>query len=469
MASKAITGKDLRQIGFSEGFVITNIMRVIQTHYKTKSKNYKIGLMRQVFNNPAKFAEHKQLGIIVKSMEELENKRNPQKLENVKKGEYKVYGRSVIDEKAIHQMEQAMKLPVSVAGALMPDAHVGYGLPIGGVLATENVVIPYGVGVDIGCRMCLSLFDRPASDLINDSYNFKTILKENTKFGNKEVFNRPSVFPVLEHSAFKEIPIMKKHHNKAYRQLGTSGGGNHFAEFGEINITDENNEWNLPIGVYLGLLTHSGSRGMGAEIALHYTRIAKMNSRLPIENRNMAWLDLSSEAGQMYWLAMNVAGDYASACHHDIHNRISKAIGANVVVRVENHHNFAWKEKQADGRELIVHRKGATPAKKGELGIIPGSMLHAGYIVRGLGNVDSLNSASHGAGRVYSRKKAKASFSKKDIRKQLQKNGITLIGGGVDEAPMAYKNIDAVMKYQNNLVEVVGKFQPRIVRMAKDG
>ena len=131
---------------------------------------------------------------------------------------------------------------------------------------------------------------------------------------------------------------------------------------------------------------------------------------------------------------------------------------------VENHHNFAWKE-QVNGVERIVHRKGATPASKGELGVIPGSMTAPGYIVRGLGNEESLKSASHGAGRQYSRRKCKEKFTQSDIKHQLKMNNVSLIGGGIDEAPMAYKNIKKVMANQQELVEVIGTFAPKIVRM----
>ena len=138
---------------------------------------------------------------------------------------------------------------------------------------------------------------------------------------------------------------------------------------------------------------------------------------------------------------MNLAGDYASACHHQIHRRLSKALGEKPLAMVENHHNFAWKEKLSNGEEVIVHRKGATPASKDTLGIIPGSMTAAGFIVRGKGEASSLNSASHGAGRQMSRSKAKQSLTQSAVNKYLKEKGVSLIGGGLDEAPMAYKNI----------------------------
>ncbi|MDQ3073249.1 MAG: RtcB family protein, partial [Bacteroidota bacterium] len=179
----------------------------------------------------------------------------------------------------------------------------------------------------------------------------------------------------------------------------------------------------------------------------------------------LAWLSLDSHEGQEYWQAMTLAGDYASACHHHIHRRMADALGEQPLAMVENHHNFAWKEKLDNGSEIIVHRKGATPAGKGVLGIIPGSMTAAGYIVRGKGKSESINSASHGAGRAMSRRKAMDLVNPKELKKHLEVHGVELVGGGLDEAPMAYKNISKVMHSQADLVEVVGTFLPRVVRM----
>ena len=165
-----------------------------------------------------------------------------------------------------------------------------------------------------------------------------------------------------------------------------------------------------------------------------------------------------------YWLAMNLAGDYASACHHTIHAKIAKAIGEKPLAMVENHHNFAWKEMY-EGQEVIVHRKGATPAGKDVLGIIPGSMTAPGFIVKGKGETASLNSASHGAGRKMSRSKAIANITHEALRAELKNHGVKLIGGGLDEAPFAYKDINEVMQCQTTLVDVLGKFYPAIVQM----
>ncbi|QNE39820.1 RtcB family protein [Hymenobacter sp. NBH84] len=380
---------------------------------------------------------------------------------------YALFGAEHIDQGAIHQMETAMKLPVTVAGALMPDAHHGYGLPIGGVLATDNAVIPYAVGVDIGCRMALSVFALPPKHLEQRVQELRKLLIDNTRFGNRDVFRHGQKLDhaVLDRAEFQEISFLRNKLDTAATQIGSSGGGNHFVEWGMVDILDPANELGVPVGQYLGLLSHSGSRGLGASIANHYTKLAKDVCQLPSEAQHLAWLSLESEAGQEYWAAMNLAGDYASACHHQIHQRLAKALGERPLAKVENHHNFAWKERLATGQEVVVHRKGATPAGAGVLGVIPGSMTAPGFIVRGRGEATSLASASHGAGRAMSRTRAKQELGEADVRRYLQQHHIELIGGGVDEAPQAYKDIHAVMASQHDLVDVLGTFTPRIVRM----
>ncbi len=220
---------------------------------------------------------------------------------------------------------------------------------------------------------------------------------------------------------------------------------------------------------YLALLSHSGSRGVGFKIANRYSKIAKeRHPRLEGSVADLAWLDLDSEEGEEYWISMQLAGRFASANHAVIHDKISKALGEDVLAKVENHHNYAWVE-EVGGREAIVHRKGATPAGRGVMGVIPGSMGDPGYVVRGKGEERSLNSASHGAGRLMSRSAAFKSLSEERWKEYLAERGVTLIGGSLDEAPMAYKDIQAVVGLQGDLVDLVGRFTPKIVRMDGGG
>ena len=208
---------------------------------------------------------------------------------------------------------------------------------------------------------------------------------------------------------------------------------------------------------------------MGFKIANEFSRAARgLHPNLPDVVKHLAWLDLDSDAGREYWIGMELAGRFASACHNIIHQEVAKAAGFKEVAAIENHHNFAWKETMADGSEAIVHRKGATPAGEGVLGIIPGSMGDPGYVVRGRGVMASLNSASHGAGRAMSRRAALDSITAGQVRRYLEVRGVKLLGGGLDEAPMAYKDITQVIAAQRDLVDVLGSFAPKIVMMAQE-
>jgi tRNA-splicing ligase RtcB (3'-phosphate/5'-hydroxy nucleic acid ligase) len=470
MSKIKLTGKELRAIGYPEGPVISIAMNVMQKNYKHHRKEEVMEILQKVLASPIDYKDDAVLALIVKELTKTSESEIPP-LEGLREAciHFNIFGQEHIEEGAMHQMYTAAKLPVAVAGALMPDAHQGYGLPIGGVLATENAVIPYGVGVDIGCRMCLSIFDIDPKELVQKEAYYAREINEATLFGSGAQFDRAADHQVMDNKAFYELPLLKSLHGRAWKQLGSSGSGNHFVEFGTVEITEKDEVLGIEAGMYVGLLSHSGSRGLGANIANHYTKIAKQKRRLPGEASNLAWLNLDEEEGMEYWIAMNLAGDYASACHHIIHAKIAKQLGRKPMTIVENHHNFAWKEilsgVEGGKKDVIVHRKGATPAGKDVLGIIPGSMTATGFIVKGKGENASVNSASHGAGRKMSRTKAMASVTDKQLKDELKKHGVKLMGGGLDESPFAYKDIELVMKSQQQLVEVVGKFTPKIVKM----
>ncbi|WP_282037449.1 RtcB family protein [Saccharicrinis aurantiacus] len=466
MGNYKLKGKDLKQINYKSDRAKSLAIDIMQKDFKHLSKSEKLKLLENVLLTPKEYINHSSFSklaeeFIGKTITEVGLKHE---LNEATKS-FKVYGSKIITPETIDQMKVAMQLPISISGALMPDAHVGYGLPIGGVLATENAVIPYGIGLDIGCRMSLSIYDVPAEFIKKNSYHIKIALKENTHFGIGKTFKQMEDHEVLDRPEFHETALLKQLHGKAKNQLGSSGSGNHFVELGIVELK-EHNQLNIPAGNYVGILAHSGSRGLGAAIASHYTQIAMKTCLLPKKAQHLAWLDLNTKAGQEYWLSMNLAGDYAKACHDVIHYKLAKFLGIKAIAKIENHHNFAWKEIH-DGKELIVHRKGATPANKEQLGIIPANMIDPGYIVSGKGDSSSLFSASHGAGRKMSRKKAKESITGSELKKRLKQNNITTIGGSIDEAPMSYKNIEDVMLYQKDLVNIEGKFYPQIVRMDK--
>ncbi len=468
---KKITGKDLLRVGFEENIILGKILDFCENYQGSLNKGEVLNILKNVLKSPEETFETSEFYSlaqkIINLQKEMDNDTIP--LETKPKS-YAVFGGDQIEDGARKQMETAMKLPVSVAGALMPDAHQGYGLPIGGVLATRNAIIPYGVGVDIGCRMALSIYDMEESFFEENQSKFKRELIAQSNFGAGNGFRGQYKFDheVLENKLFNENPLLQNLKDKAWSQLGSSGGGNHFVEFGIIEFAERDEVLNIEKGKYVALLTHSGSRGFGATIAGHYTQLAKKVCKLPQEAKNLAYFDLNSTEGQEYWLAMNLAGDYASACHEVIHQKMQKALGAQVLAKVENHHNFAWKE-QWNGEEVIVHRKGATPASKDIMGIIPGSMTAPGFLVRGKGEPEAIQSASHGAGRQMSRTQAKKEISKTDFKAILKDHNVTLIGAGLDEAPMAYKDIHQVMEAQKSLIDVVATFTPKMVRMADDG
>src|SRR5213078_4564636 len=305
--------------------------------------------VKAVIANPSAFTSDRLRGDFAKA---LLSAPPPPRAEPIK---YRQWGEG-LEHEAVMQMERACLLPVAVAGALMPDAHVGYGLPIGGVLGTNNVVIPYAVGVDIACRMKMTVLDIPLPDLERKQDRLTRAIEAETRFGVGANFKERRAHDVLD-ADWSVSPITKQHKDKAWSQLGTSGSGNHFVEFGLFTAHSKIHE--LEAGTYVALLSHSGSRGTGAAVCDHYSRIAFSQFKdLPNELKRLAWLSLDSQEGQEYWDAMELMGRYAAANHACIHRHIAENLGAQELLDLENHHNFAWKEKHViDGveREVVVH------------------------------------------------------------------------------------------------------------------
>lgn len=446
------------------------------------------GVIEQLVADPTTMLDHPHLGRAAKALVDA-----PVYKERQSPAPWRIWGED-FEPTAIRQLEDACSLPVSVAGALMPDGHPGYGLPIGGVLATRGAVIPYAVGMDIACRMRMSVLDWPISALDEREAELTEALERETRFGLGAAFGaRERRHHAVMDEDWGFTAVVDQQKDQAWAQLGSSGSGNHFAEFGVLTVdqdaapaggaldedaapvgedggpVDDAVSLGLEPGRYLALLSHSGSRGTGARIAQHFSAVAaKQHPELPRRLQNLAWLDLESEDGQAYWAAMSLMGLYAAANHELIHRFVLGHLGAKVVATVENHHNFAWIEVHR-GEQVVVHRKGATPAGRDALGVIPGSMGTPGYVVRGLGEPDSLHSASHGAGRRMSRKEATRRFNWDEARDFLEQRQVRLISGGLDEVPMAYKDIDAVMAAQRDLVVPLARFDPRLVKMAPAG
>ena len=459
--------RDLVAIGIPAGACADTAKQILQQAHAAKRNMRGVeDDLKRVAASPAAFVDDRAYGGLAKRLvaqAAAANTFRPRSSD----APYQIWGTD-LEPDAVQQLKNACKLPVAVSGALMPDAHVGYGLPIGGVLATHEAVIPYAVGVDIACRMKMTVLDLPLDALADDSLRLTRALERETRFGMGATFKSRRQHDVMDRD-WTVTPTTSKLKDRAWSQLGTSGSGNHFVEFGKLDVLDESA--GLARGTYVALLSHSGSRGSGAQVAQHYSQLArKLHPELPSDLAHLSWLDLSTEAGQEYWSAMELMGRYAAANHELIHEAIARNLGVEVMLDIENHHNFAWREthRLPDGSEadVIVHRKGATPAGTGVLGIIPGSMGTPGYVVRGRGSAASLNSAAHGAGRRMSRTKAKATFNWDMAQAFLRERGVTLLSAGLDEVPMAYKNIEEVMAAQRDLVEPLARFEPRLVKMA---
>jgi tRNA-splicing ligase RtcB len=456
--------KDLIRLGVPPGETTRRGMEFIARYIlKGRDKSKLAEFVEAVVRNPAAFVDDELSGEFAKALARCERtlRKAP--------AAWRQWGEG-LEPEAVNQMGRACQLPVAVAGALMPDAHLGYGLPIGGVLATDNAVIPYAVGVDIACRMKLTVLDLPPRDLDRQRAHLIRAIEDETRFGVGSTFKQRRDHEVLE-GDWNVSPVTRDNKDRAWAQLGTSGSGNHFVEFGVFQNADPIG--GLPPGQHVALLSHSGSRGTGAAVCNHYSKLAMaLHPELPKEHKSLAWLSLDSQEGQEYWAAMELMGLYAAANHALIHRHIARYLRLSVLLDVENHHNFAWKERHViDGaaRDVVVHRKGATPAGVGVLGIIPGSMASPGFLVRGRGNEASLRSASHGAGRVMSRTRAMETFEWSKVNRVLKDRGVNLISAGLDEVPGVYKDIHQVMAAQEDLVEVLGRFDPKLVKMAPHG
>lgn len=469
-----IKPRELMNMGWEEGPCIGEATRcVARANDAGMSKSDGQQILASMLDDHEPYMNHPHFGSLAQLVDIITKPPYIFRDETDARAAYQVWGAENIDENTHDQMNRALQIPVAVRGALMPDAHLGYGLPIGGVLAVDDAVVPYAVGVDIACRMMLSVIpiDVPEEHLGDDPIEkhetaITKAIAKHTRFGLGAAFNRSGrrKHEVMDRDWSILDGIVDK--DVAWNQLGSSGGGNHFVDIGVITFKEAFGS--VSPGSYVSILTHSGSRGMGLKIANYYTRVAESkHPLLPSQYKKLAWLSLGDEAGAAYWEAMQLAGAYASANHNLIHHHLLKELGWEALLQVENHHNYAWKEEH-DGKTVIVHRKGATPAGSEVLGIIPGSMATPGFLVRGKANVESLSSASHGAGRAMSRKEAKNTHCWDSVREQLKHRNVKLISGGLDEVPGSYKDIWQVMEAQSDLVEVLAQFDPRLVKMAEE-
>lgn len=366
-----------------------------------------------------------------------------------------------VEEGAMKQIKNIANFPFAFHHiAIMPDAHEGYGMPIGGVMAAKNVVVPNAVGVDIGCGVCAQ-----KTSLANiDIDTIKSIMADIRKqiplgFKKHERGQDENLMPEL-----KDInnSCIKREWNNAKRSLGTLGGGNHFIE---IQKSSDGRIW---------IMLHSGSRNLGKQVAAYYNKIAIYSNRKKgyeeLIKQELAFLEIDSEEGKKYLNEMRFCVDYALANRKLMMERIKRAFEKNIK-KIEWHdfiniaHNYASFETHF-GEDAIVHRKGATQAKIGQTGIIPGSQGTKSYIVEGLGNPESFESCSHGAGRKMGRNEAIRKLNLKEEIEKLNKKGIVHAirnRKDLDEASGAYKDISEVMENQKDLVKIILELTPLAV------
>ncbi|MBU4256873.1 RtcB family protein [Candidatus Parcubacteria bacterium] len=366
--------------------------------------------------------------------------------------------------------------------AIMPDAHIGYGMPIGGVLATVDTIVPNAVGVDIGCGM--AAVKTTIQEI--DEYNLKQILNKLRRIIPTGFTHHKEAQKWEGFDRAPDIPIIRQELNSARKQIGTLGGGNHFVE---ILREAGDKKWNIAGQGNIWLMLHSGSRNFGLKAANVYHRKARRFCELnniDLPDRDLSFLKLDSPEGGEYWQAMNYCLEFAKANRHlmmerfmDIFQAVSGCefidfnkehagrSGHSVSswtpsVLVAIHHNYAAREEHF-GKTVIIHRKGATRAFKGQLGIVPGSMGTPSYIVEGLGNPESFMSCAHGAGRVLGRREASRVLTREQADEAVK--GIIFEGwrGKFDEAPQAYKNIETVIKNQIDLARPIVKLKPLAV------
>jgi tRNA-splicing ligase RtcB (3'-phosphate/5'-hydroxy nucleic acid ligase) len=364
-----------------------------------------------------------------------------------------VYGEH--EEQTITQMETCLKVGNVVAAVICADGHLGYAQPVGGVIAYEDQISISGVGFDIACGNMAVRLDTRYDDIKDRAHTILSDIRSQISFGvglsNDE---KP------EHALFDDDEAwaasgMEDYRQKARSQLGTVGSGNHYVDL----FSDGEFVW---IGV------HFGSRGLGHTTATRYLKLAGGKDGIHVPP---AVVDVSSDIGERYLAGMNLAGRYAYAGREWVVEKVRSIIGGSVTKTVHNHHNYAWKEKHF-GSDLWVVRKGATPAMPGQEGFVGGSMGENAVIIEGVDSVASqkaLYSTVHGAGRTMGRMAAKRTFTKQQMEEWLQKAGVILSGGDLDESPMAYKRLNEVLDYHAGTIKINHTLKPFAVAMAGEG
>lgn len=374
---------------------------------------------------------------------------------------------------AVDQMKEAMKYD-AVFGALMADHHIGYSVPVGGVIAYEGKICVNGVGFDIACGNKAVMVDSSAIELKGNIYRTMNEIQSKISFGVGRRNQEKVEHGIFDDPLWNDVPLLTSLKDKAADQLGTVGSGNHYVDV----FTDEHNR------VWIGV--HFGSRGLGHSICTHFIKQAGGKDGV---HATPVILGEDSDLGQQYLKCMELAGRYAYAGRDWVCSRVAQILRGNILDEVHNHHNFAWKERHF-GKDLWVVRKGATPAFPGQRGFVGGSMGDISVILEGVGGKEgdgngeqsaSLYSTVHGAGRLLGRTQAKGKRDRKtgkqltapmvnrgDHDAWIRRRGVEVRGGDLDESPYAYKRIDEVLQAHSGTIKILHTLTPIGVCMADD-
>ncbi len=378
----------------------------------------------------------------------------------------KIYGDH--EENTIKQMETICKDEIVKHAVLCADGHLGYSVPVGGVIAYEGLINVNGVGFDIACGNKAVLLDCNAADVKANIYRTMNEVRKHISFGVGRKNNEKVEHELFDDPVWSTIPLLNSLRSKAMEQLGTVGSGNHYVDI----FTDELNR------IWIGV--HFGSRGLGHSICTHFIKAAGGKDGVHAEP---VVLDENSDLGQQYIKCMELAGRYAYAGRDWVCDRVSHIVHGTILDSVHNHHNFAWKERHFN-KDMWVVRKGATPAFPGQKGFVGGSMGDISVILEGIESTESrtsLYSTIHGAGRVMGRTQAKGKTCRKTgkqlteglVRKSehdgwLERVGVELRGGGIDESPFCYKRIEQVLEAHSSTVKILHTLTPIGVCMADE-
>lgn len=366
------------------------------------------------------------------------------------------------EENTLQQMHQVASHERVVGAALMADGHLGYGMPVGGVVAYDSAVSPEGVGFDIACGNKAVRTDLLYSDVINDVEPLMDRIFSEIAFGVGQAKGQSRDHDVFDRDEW-DIPIARELKELARLQLGSVGSGNHYVDL----LVDKGSR------VWVGV--HFGSRGLGHKIASHFMTDGDMMKPVTV-------IPLDSAEGEDYWPLMELAGAYAYAGRDCVVDQVLGILGAQSVYQVHNHHNYAWKETHS-GQDVVVVRKGATPAFPGQQGFVGGSMGDDAVIIEGWQHaatgdqLAALYSTVHGAGRVMSRSQAKGKWKKgvqvkpglvspEEMQRWLTERNVVLRGAGLDEAPQAYRRLPEVLKAHERTINVRDTLKPIGVAMA---